>query len=133
MEKIKILIVDDDIDIVTALTAILENAGNEVISADSKKNGIEKLKAEKPDLAIYDVMMETTQSGFELARETKKEPGFEKIPILMLTSVGDVTGVNFQAAMANPDWLPADAYIEKPIEPSELLEEIKKLLEGKKE
>jgi DNA-binding response OmpR family regulator len=129
MKKNRILIVDDDLDILAALTAILENADYEVISADSKKTGMEKLKSEKPDLAVLDVMMETTQAGFELTREIRQIEGFEELPVIMLTSVGDITGVNFQAAMSNKDWLPADAYIEKPVEPEELLEEIENLLE----
>ena len=131
MEKRKILIVDDDLDILAALSAILQNSGYEVISAESKKEGLDKLISIKPDLAVLDVMMETTQAGFELTREIRKIAGFEELPIIMLTSVGDKTGVNFQAAMSDSDWLPADSYIEKPIEPDELLEEIQTLLEEK--
>ena len=126
----KILIVDDDIDIINVLKAVLENDNYVVVVAYSKKEGLEKLKAEKPDLAILDVIMETSQAGFELAREIKKQAGFEKLPLLMLTSIGDVTGVNFKAAMSDPEWLPADSYIEKPIDPDELLEEVKTLFEN---
>ncbi|RLD83324.1 MAG: response regulator [Bacteroidetes bacterium] len=126
----KILIVDDDIDIINVLKAVLENDDYVVVTAYSKKEGLEKLKTEKPDLAILDVIMETNQAGFELAREIKQQAGFEKLPLLMLTSIGDVTGVNFKAAMSDPEWLPADSYIEKPIDPDELLEEIKALFEN---
>lgn len=131
MEKQKILIVDDDLDILAALSAILKNADYEVVSAESKKEGLEKLKSSKPDIAVLDVMMETCQAGFELTREIRKISGFENLPIIMLTSVGDVTGVNFQAAMSDSDWLPADSFLEKPIEPDELLEEIQNLLDNK--
>ncbi len=126
----KILIVDDDIDIINVLKAVLENDAFVVVTAYSKKEGLEKLKTEKPDLAILDVIMETNQAGFELAREIKQQAGFEKLPLLMLTSIGDVTGVNFKAAMSDPEWLPADSYIEKPIDPDELLEEVKTLFEN---
>ena len=131
MEKQKILIVDDDLDILAALSAILTNFGYDVVSAESKKEGLEKLISAKPDIAVLDVMMETSQAGFELTREIREISGFEELPIIMLTSVGDETGVNFQAAMSDSDWLPADSYIEKPIEPDELLEEIQTLLENK--
>ncbi|RLD65016.1 MAG: response regulator, partial [Bacteroidetes bacterium] len=86
----KILIVDDDIDIINVLKAVLENDDYVVVTAYSKKEGLEKLKTEKPDLAILDVIMETNQAGFELAREIKQQAGFEKLPLLMLTSIGDV-------------------------------------------
>lgn len=132
MEKQKILIVDDDLDILAALSAILTNSGYDVVSAESKKEGLEKLISVKPDIAVLDVMMETSQAGFELTREIREISGFEDLPIIMLTSVGDETGVNFQAAMSDSDWLPADSYIEKPIEPDELIEEIRNLLENSK-
>jgi len=129
MKKYKILIVDDDPDIIAALSAILNSKGYNVIQAYSKKEGMEKLKTENPDIAILDVMMETNQAGFELTREIKSMKDFKDMPIIMLTGVGDITGVNFQAAMSDSDWLPADSFIEKPIEPEELLEEIRKLTE----
>lgn len=128
MKKKKILIVDDDLDILAALSAILTEAGFDVVTADSKQTGLEKLISSKPDLAILDVMMETNQAGFELTREIRKIFEFVNLPIIMLTGVGDITGVNFEAAMSDYDWLPADSYIEKPIEPDELIEEINSLL-----
>jgi CheY-like chemotaxis protein len=129
MDNYKVLIVDDDPDIISALTAIIENSGFSVIFAYNKKEGMEKLIAEKPDIAVLDVMMETDQAGFEMSREIKSMPDFKNLPIIMLTGVGQVTGVNFQAAMSDKDWLPADSYIEKPVEPDELIEEIKNLME----
>ena len=128
MGKKKILIVDDDTDLLIALKAILENNNYNVLTAINKIEGWEKLKGEKPDLAILDVMMDTSHEGFEMAREIKKDPEFVDMPILMLTSISDVTGVNFSAAASDPDWLPADEYIDKPVEPDELLEVVEKLL-----
>lgn len=87
--------------------------------------GIEKLRIEKPDLAILDVMMDTTHDGFEMSRLMRKDQEFKDISILILTSIDDVTGVNFKTAMSNPDWLPADGYLDKPVESDVLLEEIK--------
>lgn len=130
MEKKKILIVDDDKDLLIAIQAILENNDYHVATANNKLEGWEKLKAEKPDLAILDVMMDTNHEGFEFAREIKNEGNFNDLPLIMLTSISDVTGVNFRAAAADPDWLPADEYIDKPVEPEELLEKVKNLISG---
>ena len=63
-----------------------------------------------------------------MAREIKKDPEFIDMPILMLTSISDVTGVNFSAAASDPDWLPAEEYLDKPVEPDELLEQVQNLL-----
>jgi len=126
----KILIVDDDLDLTVAIKAILENKNYKVITAINKEEGWEKIKIEKPDLLILDVMMDTSHEGFEMAREIRKESEYKDIPILMLTSISEVTGVNFSAAAADPDWLPADEYLDKPVEPDELLEQVQNLLSG---
>jgi CheY-like chemotaxis protein len=92
MEKTKkILIVDDDIDVISVVETILTKEGYEVISASSKEAGIEKLKSEKPDLAILDVMMTTHYEGFELAKEIHSNPEFKDIPFLMQTSIDVLT------------------------------------------
>ncbi|MDF1547419.1 MAG: response regulator [Bacteroidales bacterium] len=131
MANIKILLVDDDPDLIIAVQTILENKGYEVVAAYNKKEGLELLLTEKPDLAILDVMMEGTHDGFELARAIKQIPEYEKLPIIMLTSVDSITGVNFKAAMSDPNWLPADEYIDKPVEPNDLIETIEQVLAAK--
>ena len=85
--KKKILIVDDDIDVITAMKAILKGAGYEVTTAMNKKEGLEQLRAEKPDLAILDVMMTTHFEGFELAQEILKSPEFKDMPTLIQSSI----------------------------------------------
>ena len=85
--KKKILIVDDDIDVITAMKAILNKAGYEVTTAMNKKEGLEQLRAEKPDLAILDVMMTTHFEGFELAQEILKSPEFKDMPTLIQSSI----------------------------------------------
>ncbi len=131
MEKIKILLVDDDPDLIIAVKTILENNNYEVVTAYNKKEGMEKLLLEKPNLAILDVMMEETHDGFDLARGIKKIPEFEELPIIMLTSVDGLTGVNFKAAMSDPKWLPADDYLDKPVEPEELINTVVQVLKNK--
>jgi CheY-like chemotaxis protein len=126
MEKKKILLVDDDPDLISAFEAILYNKGYEVITAISKSEGIDKLQKNNPDLAILDVMMEEEHDGFEMAREIKKNR--PELPVIMLTGISDVTGVNFRAAMADPSWLPADEYLDKPVTPQELIDTIEELL-----
>jgi CheY-like chemotaxis protein len=85
--KKKILLVDDDIDVITAVKAILTKEGYEVIEAVNKNEGIEKLRKEKPDLAILDVMMTTHYEGFELAQEILANPEFKDIPFLIQSSI----------------------------------------------
>ena len=91
MNTQKILIVDDDIDIINVMSTILENEGYEVVTANNKEEGLELAKAEIPDMAILDVMMTTHYEGFELAESLVNEPVFKNMPILMQTSIEILT------------------------------------------
>ncbi|MDD4210496.1 MAG: response regulator [Bacteroidales bacterium] len=91
MKTKKILIIDDDIDVVTIVETILKKEGCDVISASNKIEGMKKIKEEKPDLAILDVMMTTQYEGFELAKEITDNPELRTLPILMQTSIDILT------------------------------------------
>jgi CheY-like chemotaxis protein len=131
MEQAKIVIVDDDQDIRDTLQHILEGRQYTVITATNKEEGLEKVRAEKPDLTMLDVMMETWQDGFEMARILKKDPNLKGMPILMLTGVRDQTGIDFKSTAGDPTWLPVDGFLEKPVEPNILLAEVERLLTEK--
>jgi len=131
MEQTKILIVDDDLDFTNVIKTILESEQYAVVTASDRIEGLEKIKTEKPDLAILDVMMSTWQEGFEMSRQLKKDPQLKDMPILMLTAVEKRTGIGFKSTAGDPTWLPVDAFLDKPVEPQILLTEIKKLLSKK--
>ena len=95
MEKKKIIIVDDDVDVIAVIQTILENEGFEVISANNKVEALKKAKEYKPAMAILDVMMTTHFEGFELAKELYEEPSLKGMPRLMQTSI-DVLPTNNQ-------------------------------------
>jgi len=131
MANEKIVVVDDDQDIRDSLQAILEGRQYTVSTAASKDEGMETIKTEKPDLAILDVMMSSWNDGFEMSRELKKDPEFKNMPILMLTGVKDKTGIDFKSTAGDPTWCPVDGFLDKPVEPDILLEEVEKLLSKK--
>ncbi len=124
----KILVVDDDSDLVAAISTVLEDKGYEVSTASNKEEGMAKIKEIKPDLAILDVMMTTWQDGFEMAREVKSDEGLKNIPILMLTGVGDKTGMDFKSEAGDAEWLPVDVFLDKPVKSDVLLAEVERLL-----
>jgi two-component system alkaline phosphatase synthesis response regulator PhoP len=123
-----ILIIDDDPDVVLALRMPLESTGYEVHEAHSQESGLEAVDTVKPDLIVLDVMMETHTAGFQLALKLHgpaAEEAHKRIPILMLTAVHQTTPLRFSP---DEDYLPVDAFIEKPIDPKRLIEEITRLL-----
>jgi CheY-like chemotaxis protein len=133
MENAKIMIVDDDPDYINVVKTILESEQYTVVTAGNKTEGMEKIRAEKPDLAILDVMMDAWQDGFEMSRQLKKDPHLRNIPILMLTAVENRTSIDFKSTAPDPVWLPVDSYMDKPVKPDVLLTEVKKLLSNKVE
>ena len=126
-----ILIVDDDLDLTAAITTVLESGGFTVAAANNRSAGMDKAREQKPGLIILDVMMETWQDGFEMARILKKDPNLKGMPILMLTGVRDQTGIDFKSTAGDPTWLPVDGFLEKPVEPNTLLAEVERLLNEK--
>ncbi len=73
-------------------------------------------------------MMETWQDGFEMAREVKQDPEVKDIPILMLTAVEDKTGMELKSSAGDPDWLPVEAFLDKPVDSQTLLAEVENIL-----
>ena len=130
-DKEKILIVDDDPDILDALAMILESRGYEVVTARDGVEGLANLKAETPDLMILDLLM-PKMDGFGVLKELK-DPRWAKyaqIPILILTSVREEASrrrYELETGLA----LGVDDYIEKPMPPDTLLERVGRLLSKK--
>jgi len=121
----KILIIDDDIDLVEAMRLTLENEGFEVIDAQDGQKGLEKIDKEHPDLVLLDVMMETQDEGFHIAYQIRNNPDTADLPIIMLTAVGQETGFKFDKDK-DEDFLPVNEFLEKPVSPDALLESVKK-------
>jgi len=124
----KVLMIDDDVDLVEMNKVVLEQKGHQVRAAYSGGEAIEALKAERPDVVVLDVMMETTTAGFEVARHI--QDNYPGLPTILLTGVHEATGVAYRFT---PDetWLPVLEVIDKPFAPAKLAEEIEKIL-GKK-
>lgn len=133
MEEAKILIVDDDPDIVEALKMTLEANNYKVFTAANGTEGLKQVKAVNPDLIILDVMMDTITEGFQVSYQLRNpDPNSEyapysKIPILILTAIVEKKRMKFSPE-ADGDFLPVDDFVEKPIRPQVLLEKVKKLL-----
>ena len=129
MTQGRILIIDDDPDIIEAMTVVLENRGYEVRSAQDGDQGMVRVKEARPDLIILDVMMRTSLEGFELSRELKHNAEYNDIPILMLTAVKQKKGLDFKSAAGDEDWLPVEEFLDKPVKPDLLLEKVGDLLQ----
>ncbi len=124
----KILIIDDDPDIVEAMKVVLESKGYQVRVAKTGGEGLREVRRDKPELIILDVMMETGDKGFDVAREIKWDPNYKNVPILMLTAIKERTGLDFGKEAGDEHWLPVDDYCDKPLHPDELVSKVEALL-----
>ena len=129
----KILMIDDDPDIITAIRIPLEASGYDFFVAYSGAEGLEKVKEVKPDLIILDVMMETATEGFQLAHRLRDRSSgseyaeYSGIPILMLTAIHTTTPLRFAP---DEDYLPVDAFLDKSADPDQLLAKVAELLQS---
>jgi len=122
-----ILITDDDPDFSSAIKKILTSAGYDVRMAGDAKEGMEALEAAPPDLILLDVMMEHYDDGFNMCSSIKQDDRFKDIPVIIVTAVTEVTGLKFDPE-TDGEYLEAEALLQKPITPDDLLKKIDELL-----
>lgn len=126
-DNINILIVDDDPDYLLQLESLVKSFGYNTITANGQKDAESILSETRPDLCIYDLMMEEQDSGFVLSYKTKNL--YPKVPIIIATAVTSDTGYTFKAeAESKESWIKADLMLEKGIRPDQLNREINRLL-----
>lgn len=133
MKKTKIVTIDDDPDILEVLRIALEANGYEVHAASNGADGLRIIKEVHPDLIILDVMMDTITEGFQVSYQLRSQDPkseyheFSKVPIIMLTSISQKTGMTFSPEK-DGEYLPIDEFVEKPLRVESLLDKVKKLL-----
>ncbi|MFC1490216.1 PleD family two-component system response regulator [Candidatus Latescibacterota bacterium] len=123
ISRTKILVVDDDIEILELIGLMLEKSGYEIISADSGDKCMSLLETVRPDMILLDVMMETMTEGFNIGYKIKNNSEYKSIPIIFMSSISKQTGFPI-----NTDLFESNEFLEKPINPDELLERIKNML-----
>ncbi len=122
----RILIVDDDPDLVEAVSMLLEAEGLIPVAAYGGVEGLEKARSENPDLIVLDVMM-PDKDGYAVAKELAKDERLSGIPVIMLTAVIDHIGDTHYSHASGKD-LVADDYFQKPVDPEVLVARIRDLV-----
>jgi DNA-binding response OmpR family regulator len=128
--KKKVLLVDDDIDLIEQNKMLLESKGYDVVTAENVKDAWETFQREKPDAAVLDLIMEEHDSGFVLAHKIKRDAYGKTIPVFLLTSATYVTGMKFGVSSSEEqEWINCDAWFNKPINIDELSNKLEECLE----
>lgn len=121
MHDKKILIVDDEVQLVLMLKFRLKTMGYEVLEAYNGEEGLRVARREKPDLILLDIML-PMKDGYEVCLELKNDPGYSDIPIVLFSAKTE------EADIEKGEKVGADAYITKPFESTVLVDKIEELL-----
>ncbi len=139
----RILIVDDEPDAISYISSVLEDNGYEYLSAENGEEGLELARKEKPDMILLDLIM-PEKSGMLMFQELKKDPELGRIPVIVVSGASEALGVDLRNFMikqplrgrqkvvettGETQFTEPNAYVEKPVDPNELIKVIKENLE----
>ncbi|MFP3869704.1 MAG: response regulator transcription factor [Syntrophobacteria bacterium] len=128
MSPKKILIIDDDPEICEALSEILCQYGYQVFTALDTRTGYQLFSATEPDLLVLDIMMATMDEGLDFATKIRESQGVYGVPILIVSARPPVEKGYARSLEEDLDWIHADVFMEKPIEPGAFIHNVKLLL-----
>jgi len=132
MSNAKVLVIDDDPDMLTTTRSFLENRGFEVTTAADPEEGLRLLEEGKPDVVVLDIMMPHGTEGFHWLWEIRRHPdeAVRSAPVIVLSSIHDTTSLRFHEGDEDEtgQYLPVQAFIDKPVDPNELAEKIESVL-----
>ena len=133
--KEKILLVDDDRDLVEVLRKILERAGYACSAAHDVAQGLAAAETFRPDLILLDIMMPSSTEGFQFIHQLRQraDPYFQRVPVVMLTAIAERTGLRFYPESEGGSYpagqpVPVQDFVDKPVDPAHLLDKVQRAL-----
>ena len=125
----KLLIIDDDPDFVDGIKSILDAANYSVDVAYNPKTGLQALQSKTYDLLLLDIMMGRGAEGIMIARKLRKDPKLREMPVLIITGIREQMAFLFPGEPVHPRFVAVDELVEKPVEPTMLLEKVSALID----
>lgn len=128
MSQKKIIIIDDDPGFLEICSAILTEYDYQVDTASNTEEGLKKILSQWPDLLILDIMMATMDEGLNFATALKQRGDLRRLPIMIVSAQPDMEKGYKRTVDQDMDWISADMFMEKPINPQDLLHNVRLLL-----
>ena len=125
----RIVLIEDDPDMHAAIRMILEPQGFSITCCSTGPEGLEAVRQERPDLILLDIMLSSPSEGFHLSYEMKQDEALAKIPIIMISAIGETMGMDFAKELGS-EYVQAEVFLEKPLDAAELREAVAKVLSG---
>jgi DNA-binding response OmpR family regulator len=126
----RILLIEDDLDMHHAIRSILPEPEFHVTCCSTGQAGWEAMRQEPPDLLLLDIMLATPSEGFHICYQMKEDPRLRHVPVLMISAIGQRMGMDYARELGT-DYVPADAFLEKPFDAAALVQTARQLLQSK--
>ncbi|MEI7436802.1 MAG: response regulator [bacterium] len=125
----RIMIIDDDVELANNTAALIRRQGHEVSMLHTTDDAVRKVAEYKADLVILDVMFpDNPVAGFDLARQIRRMKDIKDLPIILLTGINQDFPMDFSSHDIDPDWMPVQDFMEKPVKVEVLLEKMSRLM-----
>ena len=121
----RILVVDDDPDFVEIIRTILLKENYEIDTAANGKQALERVRDQKPDLIILDIMMSTVLDGVSVSQELYEDPELRQIPLIMVSSIASTEHAE---VFPTDEYLHVDRWLSKPVQPQDLIAAVKRFV-----
>ena len=133
MPKTKVLLVDDDRDLVAVLKIALQRRGYVVQAAHDAEAGLAAVASERPDCIVLDIMMPNATEGFHFVWELRQrdDPFYRNVPVLVVSAIHEKTALRFYPDSGDGtyqagEYLPVQDFVDKPIDPDLLIDRIER-------
>ncbi len=127
----RILLIEDDLDMHHAIRAMLPEPEFRVTCCSTGPSGLSAARREAPDLILLDIMLSTPAEGFHVCYQVKEDEALRHIPVVMISAIGRRTGMDYARELGT-EYVPADAFLEKPLDARTLLATVRSLLTRKR-
>lgn len=124
-----IVLVDDDPDFLSMNRSVLEGGGYQVVCFSDPEKALKYMRGNKPALVVTDLMMERLDAGFAFSRQIKQDTRLGDVPVIIVTAIGRERGFDFRPRTPEDlEAICADAYLDKPVAPDQLLAKVRELV-----
>lgn len=131
-DKVRVLVVDDDPDVLTTSRLFLESRNYEVATAADPEAGFKLVEEQTPDVVILDIMMPERTEGLQWLWRIRhhKDPAVASLPVIVVSSIHSTTGLRFHEGDSDEsgDYLPVQGFMDKPVDPDKLANKIESVL-----
>jgi len=126
----RILVIDDDPDVREALRLMLEPGGYRLTCCSTGPEGMESIATDPPDLILLDIMLSSPSEGFHLAYKLRKDDATSRIPIVMISAIGQTMGMDYAKELGS-EYVPAEKFLDKPLKADTVLAAVQETLAAK--